>query len=373
MAKPRFQLVKANAIEAEIRLIGSIDWWRNSGADFTRIVDELLDAGVTDLKGYINTCGGDVIEANEIYNQLKRFPGNKTAKIGAICASAGTIVALAFDQVEIAANGQYMIHEMMGSPTGTEKEIEAYLQLMRNLKEHYVDNLVKKTGLGKKEIENMIAATTWLSAKKAKEKKFVDAISDDEDPNTDIFDDVQNLGYSIPKAVVNQFRKKTDTNPNNSDPKMKQRIISALALGLEMKLNHDAADEALAAGVENMANELRAVKAELAKVNLSTAKAKAKILIDNAIAMKKITESEREQYENDAVANFEIVERILNKIPAVAQISAQLGTQGAEDRSKWTMKDWLEKDGEGLLKMRQENRTLYAKLYKDHYGRDCSF
>ena len=52
----------------------------------------------------------------------------------------------------------------------------------------------------------------------------------------------------------------------------------------------------------------------------------------------------------------------------IAQLGAKLNG-GANDRSKWTLGDWMEKDEAGLLKLKEEKPDQYAALTKAYYGR----
>jgi ATP-dependent Clp protease protease subunit len=275
----------------------------------------------------------------------------------------------------MASNGQYMIHNLSGVAVGTQKEIESYAQLMQNLSDKYISDLVKRTGLSEKDIKTMLDNTTWMNAETAKKKGFVDSITG-EDPETDIYASIKNYKYkNLPVAVMNMI---PSDNQNQDSPNkiiMKNRIIAALGLPV------DATEDQIAAAVEKLSKDQVAALAKLTDVEKSTAQAKAKILIDNAISQKKISEAEREQFTKDAVANYDVTERLLAKIAGVTKISAQAGAEGdsAEDaaaaqngdRSKWTLKDWMEKDKEGMIKMRSEKWATYAKLYEAHYNRPC--
>ena len=52
----------------------------------------------------------------------------------------------------------------------------------------------------------------------------------------------------------------------------------------------------------------------------------------------------------------------------LAKLSANLGGN-ANDRAKWTLGDWMDKDEAGLLKLKEEKPEQYAALAKAYYGR----
>lgn len=172
--------IKNQAGKASIKLIGSISWWRNNSDDFIRQVDDLLSRGFVDLDGYLNTPGGDMIIANEIGNQIARFTGKKTCKLGALCASAGTIVSTYFDTVEASANTQYMIHDPSVQPIIEHlSDFDSNRALYENLLNDALERYHAKTGIAIPELTTMLKNTTWMNAKVAKEKGFVDSISTD--------------------------------------------------------------------------------------------------------------------------------------------------------------------------------------------------
>ena len=52
-------------------------------------------AGNGDITVFINSVGGDVVAAAQIYNMLKEYSGIVTVKIDGIAASAASVIAMA--------------------------------------------------------------------------------------------------------------------------------------------------------------------------------------------------------------------------------------------------------------------------------------
>lgn len=69
-----------------------------------------LNAGEGDVTVWLNSEGGDVFAAVEIYNMLKEYRGRVTIKISALAASAASVIAMAGDEVQISVAGMIMIH-----------------------------------------------------------------------------------------------------------------------------------------------------------------------------------------------------------------------------------------------------------------------
>ena len=71
--------------------------------------DELM-AGSGDITLWINSPGGDVFAAAQIYNMLMDYPGRVTVKIDGLAASAASVIAMAGSQVEMSPVAMMMIH-----------------------------------------------------------------------------------------------------------------------------------------------------------------------------------------------------------------------------------------------------------------------
>lgn len=85
-----------------LRLEGPIDEESFWGDEITpQMFRDELNAGEGDVTVWINSPGGNVFAAAEIYTMLKDYKGSITVKIDAIAASAASVVAMAGDTVQM--------------------------------------------------------------------------------------------------------------------------------------------------------------------------------------------------------------------------------------------------------------------------------
>lgn len=85
-----------------LRLEGPIDEESFWGDEITpQMFRDELNAGEGDVTVWINSPGGNVFAAAEIYTMLKDYKGSITVKIDAIAASAASVVAMAGDVVQM--------------------------------------------------------------------------------------------------------------------------------------------------------------------------------------------------------------------------------------------------------------------------------
>ena len=236
MKHPFISITNKNNV-AELRIIGAISDWENNSKDFTRKVDEVLAQGVTDVKAYINCYGGSMFEANEIGNQIKRFPGSKTCQVGAIAASAGGYLTTYFDTIILSSNSQFMIHDPSVILYVTRLEdFDSNKKLYENLRNDVIARFVKRTGMTTEEINAMMVATTWLNAQETLDKGFADSIDGQEAPlpadAKDIFKNYKNVPTEM-VALINNLQK----------PSIMNKLL--LALGLPANATEEQAIEAL--------------------------------------------------------------------------------------------------------------------------------
>lgn len=141
-----------------------------------------LNAGEGDITVWINSPGGDVFAATEIYNMLKEYRGRVSVKIDALAASSASIVAMAGDTIEISPLGQIYLHDPETMAEGNVGEFNAAIQMLREVKEGIITIYEQRTHLPRVQISELMTAATWLNAKKSVELGFADKIIGEDNP-----------------------------------------------------------------------------------------------------------------------------------------------------------------------------------------------
>ena len=72
-----------------------------------------LNSGKGNITLWINSPGGDVFAAAQIYNMLMDYPYDITVKIDALAASAASVIAMAGTRVCMSPVAMLMIHNPM--------------------------------------------------------------------------------------------------------------------------------------------------------------------------------------------------------------------------------------------------------------------
>lgn len=129
-----------------------------------------------DITIWINSPGGDVFAASQIYNMLMDYKGKVTVKIDGIAASAASVIAMAGTEVFISPTGLMMIHNPMTMAFGDAGEMEKAKAMLSEVKESIINAYEIKTGLSRVKLSHFMDEETWFNAKKALELGFADGI-----------------------------------------------------------------------------------------------------------------------------------------------------------------------------------------------------
>lgn len=160
-----------------LRLEGPIDEESFWGDEITpQMFRDELNAGEGDVTVWINSPGGNVFAAAEIYTMLKDYKGSITVKIDAIAASAASVVAMAGDVVQMSPVAMLMIHDPSTVAMGNTKDMEKAIEVLNEVKESIINAYASKSGLSHARIANLMSNETWMNAKKAVELGFADEV-----------------------------------------------------------------------------------------------------------------------------------------------------------------------------------------------------
>lgn len=129
----------------------------------------------------INSVGGHVDAAAEIYSLLQQLPNPTRAEIQSLAASAASYFPLACDRVEIALPAQMMLHCASWGVSGNKRDHQWAAQQLDTQDQSILDVYVRKCGAktSRQELERLMNEETYLSARQCLEMGLVDAIIGD--------------------------------------------------------------------------------------------------------------------------------------------------------------------------------------------------
>lgn len=152
------------------------DFWSGDGITAKRISGILRSMGEGPVTVNINSPGGDYFEGLAIYNVLREHPGEVTAKVLGMAASAASVIAMAADKIQIARAGFYMVHNVWACACGNRHDFLGYHDYLEPFDEAAVDVYSARTGIEREEIASLLDAETWINGSSAVEKGFAEEL-----------------------------------------------------------------------------------------------------------------------------------------------------------------------------------------------------
>ena len=198
----------ADSGERTLMLCGLItdeDWFEDSVTP-GKFRDELAKCD-GDISVWINSPGGGVLAAAQIYNMLMEYPGNVRVRIDGIAASAATMIAMAGNTVEISPVGCMFVHNPEAMSIGNASDHKLTIEMLNEVKESIINAYEIKTGRTRKELSDLMDNTQWMCAQRAVNLGFADKIMywDDESGSDVISNDVRAMLPRLAEAMDGFF------------------------------------------------------------------------------------------------------------------------------------------------------------------------
>lgn len=196
--------IKGDIIEDDSQWI--YDWIGWSYTSPKNVCNKLKEANGEDVTLKINSPGGSVFAASEIYSELRSYSGNVNIKIVGLAASAASVIAMA-GYSEMSPTAQIMVHNVSSNARGDYRDMEHASEVLKNANDTIANAYIEKTGMSREKALNLMDNETWLSAEKAKELGLIDKI---------MFSSEKNITN---KMTFSNFEKKSFYNSYSTIPK----------------------------------------------------------------------------------------------------------------------------------------------------------
>lgn len=152
------------------------DWLDWEATSPKKVQADLIEASGEDIEVEINSGGGSVFDASEIYTSLKEYQGNVKTKIVGLAASAASVIAMASDQLLMSPTSQMMIHNASAYAAGDYRDMNHMADILKNVNQTVANAYKLRSGLSDKELLNMMNAETWLTPQQALDHGLIDEI-----------------------------------------------------------------------------------------------------------------------------------------------------------------------------------------------------
>lgn len=177
-----YRIKNKAADEATVYIYDEIGWFGVLAEDF---IKDFADIKAPTIHMRMNSPGGNVFDGAAIYNAIKQHKSKVVTHIDGLAASISSVIALAGDEVRMAENSFFMIHEpwslVLGDAEGLRKEAD----LLDKIGGMILNTYKTKTDKEDDEIRAWMKDETWFSAKEALDAGFADAIEEEEEIEED--------------------------------------------------------------------------------------------------------------------------------------------------------------------------------------------
>ncbi len=140
----------------------------------------IQEAKGEDLEVEINSGGGDVVAANEIYTALRMYQGKVTNIISGMAASAASYIATARN-CKITPVGIFMIHNAAGGARGDYHAMDKESEILQTVNRAIVAAYMEKTHMNQQELLDLMDKESWMTAQEALNYGFVDSIVENQE------------------------------------------------------------------------------------------------------------------------------------------------------------------------------------------------
>ena len=143
-------------------------WYGMEATSPKSVADALAKGAGERAEVEINSGGGEIFAASEIYTALRNYAGGVHIRIVGLAASAASIIAMAGES-EMTPTGMMMIHNVQTSADGDYRQMEHTAGVLRDANHAITLAYMAKTGRPEQEIAAMMDAETWITADRVME------------------------------------------------------------------------------------------------------------------------------------------------------------------------------------------------------------
>ncbi len=350
----------------EVRLYGEI--WSYGEGSSRNLSNKLRELAKTNsyITIRMNSGGGSVLEGVAIYNIIASVDAHVTIIIEGIAASAASFICMAADKVIMAKATRMMLHKISGGAWGSATKLRDVADQMDSWEEDLYKLYADKTKLSVEEVKSKFfqeGKDIWLNPQQALKYGLVDEIIDNsiEAPSNSITNSVDSLWQYYDTQISNQL---------NIKNKMNEELLKEL--GLPKNASQEDVTNAIKAlkGKDTPPEEDKE-KEEMANKIAEMEQSRREELVNSAIKDKRICATQKENWINLATKDYDSAKATLEAMNPVVKATDLIknGTiDPIENRSKWTMEDYLKNDPEAVAEMKEREPAKYQKLVDAEYN-----
>lgn len=209
MKNNQFWQMKQSGDTLELYIYSTVEsdsWWKGSETSAKHFRDALAQhPNAKEIKVYINSLGGSVMEGIAIYNQLKRHSAHKTVIVDGFACSIASVIAMAGDTVIMPKNTVMMVHNAWTIAMGNSAELRKAADDLEVVNQASKQAYLEKAGdkLTEEKLTELLDAETYLTAEQCIELGLADRFSAD-DGTQDAADEQAKMKEQIAAQIADE-------------------------------------------------------------------------------------------------------------------------------------------------------------------------
>lgn len=224
------------------------DWLGISYTSPKKVNDALIKANGEDVTVKINSGGGDIFAASEIYTSLMEYKGNVVTQGVGLVASAASVILMGGKIAKLSPTAMIMVHNVSSSAAGDYRDMNHMSEVLKTANDTIANAYITKTGMSREAALELMNNETWMSAQKAKEYGLIDEIMFADKPNINLSEMSNSLkgklynssGLSIPQNILdmlNNQQKPSDKDTVKADFLLQQKKAKSKLQLLNLRRN----------------------------------------------------------------------------------------------------------------------------------------
>lgn len=361
-----YNIINKKDKSVEVRLYGEIwSYGEGSSRNLSNKLRELAKSN-SNITIRMNSGGGSVLEGVAIYNIISSVDAFITIIIEGIAASAASFICMAADKVVMGKATRMMLHKISGSSWGSAKKLRDDADVMDSWEEDLYKLYAEKTQLSVEEVKSTFfqeGKDVWLSPKQALDYGLVDEIIEQKvkEPSNSVVNSVNQLWQHYDTQISNLI---------NTKNKMNEELLKELSLPTNAS-QEDVTNAIKALKGKNTPPEEDEEKKEMANKLAAMEKSRIEDLVNSAVKDKRISADQKANWEKLATNDFESAKATLESLKPILKptdLINQNSVRKIEDRSNWTIEDYLKNDGAALAEMKEKEPAKYQSLVNAAYN-----
>jgi ATP-dependent Clp endopeptidase proteolytic subunit ClpP len=175
--------VKTMKVNVKGTIIPNDDQWIYDLFDIDATSPAKVSKGITaaaekgePLEVYINSGGGDIFAASEIYSAIREYSGDVKIHVVGLAASAASVIACA-GKSDISPTAQIMVHNVSSATSGDYHDMDKMSEILQKANETIANAYITKSGMTKEKALEIMDKETWLTADEAVELGLIDEVA----------------------------------------------------------------------------------------------------------------------------------------------------------------------------------------------------